>query len=251
MSNVLLRDSTGKTQSSQLTEQDLYSAAASEHRRVNWFGRRIIRWPPVTDPGRVRNLPWVFDSVIMSVGPNDAVIFSLNPDSATEVFFNLEFNPVKQSLQNDLFRQLVRGPSPVDPLTENATVHEVEDAAFSRTFIEHFRPALAHINRLADLEEGWDSYGANRIDAKARDAAVELLRLLYSAGGTISLPIVGPSPTGAVVLQWSRPDLEVFTEIGSDGHSYYVAHPDEREVLQEGTFNELEDLVSTLLPFLR
>ncbi len=251
MSRVVLKDSTGKTQIYQLSEQDLYSTAATEPRRVDWFGRKTMRWLPVTDPGRVRNLPWVFGSVITSTGPCDAVILSLGPDLATQAFFSLEFKPGNQWLQHDVFARIVEGPSPVDPQTENATVQEVEDAAFSKAFIEHFRPALAHINRLADLEEGWDSYGANRIDPKAGEAAVEFLRLLHSAEGTISPPIAGPSPSGAVVLQWSRPDLEVFIEIGSDGHSYYVAHPDEEEVRQEGTISELKDLVSTLLPFFR
>lgn len=249
MSGTLLRDSTGRTQLQEPAEYYLYSAA-SDPRIIDWTGQRTIRWFPFSDPGRTGNLPWAFFSKVTSTGFYDVVTLSLRPDALSEAFFRLYYPTVGDWMAQDVFRRSVEGPSPLGSPLENATVQDFEDPAFSKEFIEYFRPSLAQIGRLAELNEGWDSYGANRIDSEARGAAVRFLSLLHGKERRVPHPIVGPSPSGAVALQWFLPQLEIFTEISGDVAEFYVARPDEDQVLRDGTVNKLEELTSTILPYL-
>lgn len=249
MTGTLLRDSTGRTQLQEPAEYYQYSAA-SDPRTIDWTVQRIVRWFPFHDPGRAENLPWTFVSNVTSTGFYDVVTLSLRPDALSEASFPLYYPTVGDWMAQDFFRRSVEGPSPLGGPLENATVQEIEDPAFGKEFIEYFQPSLAQIGRLAELNEGWDSYGANRIDSEARGAAVRFLSLLRGKGRDVPHPIVGPSPSGAVALQWFLPQFEIFTEISGDVAEFYVARPEEDQVLLEGTVDKLEELTSTILPFL-
>ncbi|MBI4484091.1 MAG: hypothetical protein HY652_14540 [Acidobacteria bacterium] len=121
---------------------------------------------------------------------------------------------------------------------------------FTKEFLESFGASLAEISRLAERGEGWDSYGASRIEPQARENAVQFLRFLQAIGGRVPPPIVGASASGVVVLQWLSAESEVYVEIAKTTFEYYVARPDQDAVIIEGALNELKDLASRLYPFL-
>ena len=249
MNRAVLYDSTGRTQLYGPAEYHLYSAS-TKPRGIDWFGERTLRWLPLSDPDRARNLPEKFITHVTSAGPDDVVMLSLYRSSQSDAFLSLYSREGNRWVEEDLFRRVVEGPSLFYGPLENVTIQEIEDSAFGKNFIECYRPALAQIGRLAELNEGWDSYGANRIDTEAIGAAVRFLGLLHGKGVPVAPPIVGPSPSGGVALQWFLPQFEIFTEISSEAAEFYVARSDEDEVFLEGTAGKLEELASTISPFL-
>ena len=57
----------------------------------------------------------------------------------------------------------------------------------------------ADVDRLRELKEDWDSYGAPPIDPEHIDAAKKVVRALEAAN--ISIYCVGPTPDGTVVIR--------------------------------------------------
>lgn len=67
------------------------------------------------------------------------------------------------------------------------------------------------LRELADLPEGWDSYGAPAIDRLVLDAVAHLLQNL--PWEEIRPPQVVPTSRGGVALEWHRPGLEFSLEV--------------------------------------
>ncbi len=112
--------------------------------------------------------------------------------------------------------------------------------------------ALKQIANLGNLREGWDSYGANRIDEKARSNAVAFIAMLAPRLlPPVPPPVVGPTPDGGVVLRWEPVGGEVMVKLLARGGEYYVAKRDEDKVLEEGEVGHLESLAEAIARFLR
>jgi hypothetical protein len=71
------------------------------------------------------------------------------------------------------------------------------------------------MERLLELPENWDSYGASRIDPRAVAAAVELLDTAMRAD--TPEPTVVPSPRGGVQLEWHTHSIDLEIEIPPTG----------------------------------
>ena len=226
----------------------LYSAATTPH-KIDWKGLKITRWFGIDDPSRTRNAASVFTSRFMSAGLHDVSTLVFYPDSIKEEYFSLDQVAFMGWLGGVTPRPIVEGPSSTFSSFGNYTIQEIDDIVFSKEFLEYLGPSLAQISRLGQLVEGWDSYGARRVEAEARENAAKFLRSLYGIGVPVPPPIVGASPSGAVVLQWLLPHIEIYTEISSDLYEFYVARPDQDRVLQEGTLHNLHDLSILLHPF--
>lgn len=249
MRDTLLQTNTGKSELYEPGEYHL-NAAATEPRRIAWFGQKARRWHAFIDPNRTRNLPWVSVTRVTSKGPHDLVEVLVDRSSMNEALFSLYHESPSHWSEREMYQSIVHGPALSDRSGENATIQDVEDLSLSKEFIDFFYRTLAEISRLADLCEGWDSYGASRVEPGARRAAIRLLSLMHTLGRAVPSPIVSASPSGAVILQWVFPHIEVFTEASSEDYEYYAAHPDKDGVLQAGTVDQPEELAQTLLQFL-
>src|SRR6266496_3882486 len=87
-------------------------------------------------------------------------------------------------------------------------------------------PTVEAMHRLLRLEEGWDSYGARRIEPKAVDSARNLL--IRTAKPETPPPIVVPSPRGGVQLEWHMNGIDLEVEAFPEGRfSVYVERPGE------------------------
>jgi hypothetical protein len=75
-------------------------------------------------------------------------------------------------------------------------------------------PVVSKLHELLDLREGWNSYGARRIDP---GAVVAALRILAQANWLGPLPNVAPTPRGGVELEWGGDDDGVEIECRPDG----------------------------------
>ncbi len=65
--------------------------------------------------------------------------------------------------------------------------------------------ALRAIDQLADLPEGWDSYGAPKVAQASREIAKHCMREIERLlGSHYAKPIVGPTPEGGVALIWRK-----------------------------------------------
>lgn len=223
-------------------------ASATEAFSLVWSGATIRRWIEIPDASRVLNSQICIVGNTLGSGFHEISGLCWRQEG-TEMFVYSSTEP-QQCSRDILFERPVFGPSRGD---ENAISVGVEHPSLSTRFLDAFRPVLAQLTWLAQLEEGWDSYGAPRIEEAARYHAALLLGHLYNQMDSLPLPIVGPSPSGSVVLEWRWPDLELRVHAGSDVCDYYVAHPDEDDVRDQGAFrmSELDSIAQVLLPVLR
>jgi len=89
---------------------------------------------------------------------------------------------------------------------------------------------LAEIGELAQLDENWDSYGAQRIDPHCIQAAAGLLRAILDAA--TPRPSVVPTSRGGVQLEWHRGGIDLEIEIESPTRMN-VSFEDAREGTQK------------------
>lgn len=68
-------------------------------------------------------------------------------------------------------------------------------------------PAVLGLAKVLSLGEGWDSYGAPRIQQHAANSALELLE--SAAGDALPPPAVVPTSEGGVQLEWHAWGLDV------------------------------------------
>ncbi len=101
--------------------------------------------------------------------------------------------------------------------------------------------ALAAIDRLADLPEGWDSYGAPKIAEISRASAKDCLgcvqRLL---SGHYWNPLVGPTPEAGVALIWRKPTGSEINVLVSPAGARYVVLSPTHQVVQRGRADDFE-----------
>jgi hypothetical protein len=70
---------------------------------------------------------------------------------------------------------------------------------------------------LLDLPEGWDSYGARRIDPDAVAEGLQLLLEVIGASEDIQIPHLTPGPNGEVQLGWYRGGKTLEVDIAGPG----------------------------------
>lgn len=81
---------------------------------------------------------------------------------------------------------------------------------------------LGSIGGTADLEQGWDSYGGERVQLDTRVHAKQFICALFELAHTLGLhvsePAVAPASDGSVAFVWASPhddrDVEIFIREG-------------------------------------
>jgi hypothetical protein len=107
--------------------------------------------------------------------------------------------------------------------------------------------ALAH---LAELREGWDSYGAPSIPApvleKARQIVADLYRLATLSGLRIPEPRILAGGDGSVGLHWSDTRRAGGFEVTVDGPTVGFVASRAGEVSGDGLLHSAEELLAEL-----
>jgi len=100
---------------------------------------------------------------------------------------------------------------------------------------------LARIDRLAALEENWNSYGARKVDPRAIELGKLFVVHLASMHGGIECPQVAASPDGnpAFSWEWHNHSRELSVEITPGGTIRY-SYVDEENPSQD-TEGETDD----------
>jgi hypothetical protein len=94
----------------------------------------------------------------------------------------------------------------------------------SQTPSPWFGNALKRISELTGLAEGWDGYGAHKIDAElAVDAVAFLTQVAYPG---IAEPSIVPLPDGGLQVEWHRNGVDVEVAFSDEDPGVYVAHWD-------------------------
>lgn len=75
-------------------------------------------------------------------------------------------------------------------------------------------PIKVRLEKIADLPENWDSYGANRIKESSVISAFNLL--LEIMKDDTPVPQIVPTPEGNVQLEWHERDMELEIEVKSN-----------------------------------
>ena len=103
------------------------------------------------------------------------------------------------------------------------------------------------LNSLLVLEDNWDSYGAQKIDAKATIAAIQVLLSVMEE--ETPQPSIVPTPLGGVQLEWHRFGIDLEVEI-TPSMRYLISYndeTDETEFDEDNTDNHLMQDVRPLL----
>lgn len=112
-----------------------------------------------------------------------------------------------------------RLPDPTDPLSVTVKIEPEHYGQMSQ--------ALARINQLASLDEGWDSYGARAVQPDSAIHAVRLLAAVISAGAP--LPEIVPTTEGGIQLEWHRSGADLELEITPrSAVEVFLRFPDEQ-----------------------
>jgi hypothetical protein len=97
-------------------------------------------------------------------------------------------------------------------------------------------PVLVAIDQLAELPEGWDSYGAPKIAETPRRMAKDCLNQVQRIlGAHYANPLVGPTPEGGVYLVWRKErGSEIDVLCSPAGVAQYVVLAPHRQVVGGG-----------------
>lgn len=104
------------------------------------------------------------------------------------------------------------------------------------------------INKLSELEENWDSYGAKPVDRDSIQAAILFTQIISQIDG-IQCPRVAASPGGCVALTWEWDDFNQELDIHFDvNDSFRYSYINERQPKRdcEGDINNLIKLAVIL-----
>jgi hypothetical protein len=108
--------------------------------------------------------------------------------------------------------------------------------------------AFTAIDHLETLPEGWDSYGAPRIEKTSRQNAKKGLgEILRAVGEHYARPTVGPTSEAGVVLVWRGDDRrEVDVLFTPTGARFVVLTPQHR-VEQQGQIRNFSEFATQVL----
>jgi hypothetical protein len=119
------------------------------------------------------------------------------------------------------------------------------------------KPALERLEKIAQLDRDWDSYGAAPIAPRAvaagRKLIMDVADQLGADFGGKSLPFtVAPLVDGGVQVEWRGPTREIEVEIGPDEEFGYllIVRTEAGRDFQEGdktTRSEILDLIAQVL----
>ena len=117
---------------------------------------------------------------------------------------------------------------------------------------QRFERALDEIRTLETLREGWDSYNAPAIAPEVRSRACAFMTMLAThLGSRVSLPVIGPTPAGGVMLRWDDSNREVEVTFLRTGGEYSIVDGETGEVVQEGDVGRPEGVLRAIQPYIR
>jgi hypothetical protein len=104
------------------------------------------------------------------------------------------------------------------------------------------------LSRLAQLQSGWDSYGAPAISGRALVHARQIAKIFAYAVPGLPCPHVLPTPHGGVALEWESGDHYATIEVSSKGWAVaYSTDDDEIEVDDPSDVGPFVDALKRLL----
>lgn len=85
---------------------------------------------------------------------------------------------------------------------------------------------MRELEMLSELPEDWDSYGAQRVSATARERCTDLLTCSASSG--MPRPALVPTSKGGLQLEWMGEGYYLEAEVYPDGAVVYVVEQDRK-----------------------
>lgn len=114
-----------------------------------------------------------------------------------------------------------------------------------------FPRVLPQLNRLLELAPNWDSYNADPVSVEVVRSATGLL---IAIGEEVNLPnpLISPTRTGGVLLEWKSGSMELEIELVSRDAGAFLFTDDSTGEQCEGEFFRDEDLALTpVWPYLQ
>lgn len=105
-----------------------------------------------------------------------------------------------------------------------------------------YSETLDQIDKLADLDRGWNGYRAGRITDEARIRARSLVEMLPNLPGPVPAPSVAPTPNGGVQLRWVTASKEIEIIFVAGGGEYSVAARGSDDIIDGGSIHAVDPL---------
>jgi hypothetical protein len=112
----------------------------------------------------------------------------------------------------------------------------------NKWFGHPYAETLEQIDKLAELDRGWNGYRAGRITDEARQRAKSLVEMLVNLPGTVMAPSVAPTSNGGVQLRWVTPRKEVELIFVAGGGEYSVSARGSDDVIDAGSIHAVDPL---------
>lgn len=128
---------------------------------------------------------------------------------------------------------------------ENYTGHTVTESRPTTHVVSWLQDVLTQLQAIAELPDGWDSYGAPQPDINKLKAARDLL-LCLCKDTNLPKPYVNPTPSGGVQLEWEAGERYFELEIVAERAAIYLYCDDDAHVEETGDVFEEESLESVL-----
>src|SRR5262245_41259584 len=101
--------------------------------------------------------------------------------------------------------------------------------------------------RLRELREDWDGYGAAQPSAYSLSNAAAVAESALARGHFATLPEVSPNPNGTVSLEWEYDGNEAYLEIGNSRVAGYLKMRGSSAIYLQGSAVDATVLLPALL----
>lgn len=85
-----------------------------------------------------------------------------------------------------------------------------------------FEDSKELVQRLGELEPGWNGYGSKPIQKEVIDRSLSFLVLLAAVGQNIPEPYVSPKENGTIAFSWETETADAYIEFGITRYSGYI-----------------------------
>ena len=136
-------------------------------------------------------------------------------------------------------------PRKITPPSGSGDLFGMTSPRTSRNTFAHegVREAIRRAATLAQLPNGWNSYGAKPVSPRAVHHATRLLRETACLIPNVATPSVVPTVGGGLQLEWHLRGVDIEIEFGSDGCASWYAEDRATGEASEGPVLGHEDTV--------
>lgn len=191
----------------------------------SWLGDNLCHWQRLSHTTTSTNES--------SIACPNAMDYLLQSSDISLLHLDLQLSCfLTSALSNDMYKEVLE--------TFQHHSHIIKTTRMLWTDAPKWKDVVRKIWKFRELEEGWDSYGGERIGSLTCYNAVELMKTWYreaeKLGGELSAPIVSPCGNGSIQMDWRLGQKSIELEATAEEETPYRWYSPSHD--EEGDFAE-------------